>query len=167
MKPFLLTLSVFWILKVSIWMICTVAISLFFLTDDPTISVEESKMMIGVMAISLLPTALIVYAILSLVGTILPAAAALQDTSFGQILVTGRSVFWRTYGNLLLGNGLFSAGSLLLSVFILQVFDESEVLGLGQLLYFCWELTAMFGMLLTATALCIAYESGQLEKTGA
>ncbi len=164
-KPFLLILSAFWILKGSIWIICGVAMSFLLMTIDPAFQPDDVKSMLAVMIGAVLPTALIVYVMLSLVGTLLPAAAALQDISLGWVLVTGRAVLWRTYGNLFLGNGLFTLGSLLLAVIIHFEFGENEEVALGYLFYFCWELTAMFGMLLTATALCIAFESGQSQSS--
>lgn len=161
MKPFLLRLSVLWVLKAIILGICTLAIYRFVQVIDPTFHVTESDTMFALIGIGILPTALIVFAVLSLVGTMLPAAAVLQDASFGRAWATGRAVFWQTYKNLLLGNGLFAVATGLPFILIYFMFGEDEGTTSGYFSDFCWELTAMFGLLLTATALCIAYENGQ------
>jgi hypothetical protein len=161
MMPFFLRLSLFWILKAFILGICTLATYRFVQVIDPTFHVTDSDTMFALIGAGILPTALIVFAVLSLVGTMLPAAAVLQDASFGRAWATGRAVFWRTYKNLLLGNGLFAVVTGLPFILIYLRFGEVEGTTFGYFSDFCWELTAMFGLLLTATALCIAFESGQ------
>ncbi|PCJ04292.1 MAG: hypothetical protein COB16_19035 [Rhodobacteraceae bacterium] len=165
MKPFFLRLSVLWILKALILGICTLAIYWFVQVIDPTFHVTKSDTMFALIGIGILPTALIVFAVLSLVGSMLPAAAVLQDASFGRAWATSRAVFWRTYKNLLLGNGLFAVATGLPFILIYLMFGEVEGTTFGYFSDFCWELTAMFGLLLTATALCIAFESRQPQSS--
>jgi len=149
------------IFAILIWFICYIAI---FISVPDFDTDTNTGVVLGLMMIGLLPAAFVYFVFLALLGTMLPAVAVLQDASFGRALITGRAAFWRTYRNLLLGKGAFTLVSALCLGIIDRNFGWFEDAVLVYLATFLMALIWMIGLLLSATALCIAYESGQSQQ---
>jgi len=92
---------------------------------------------------------------LSLIGTVLPASALFEDASVKRAFAIGRRSFWRTSARLLVGGGLVSVVSLMLTPGAFAILPE------GFLMLFAAYLSSAYSIVLTATALCMAYEKGQ------
>ncbi|MFW8594296.1 hypothetical protein ACOHWE_08805 [Cribrihabitans neustonicus] len=156
--PFMLKLIVFWLLAAVAWALCSWGIY-------NTLEAPDRGKIFGVVILGILPAALLVYVVLALLGTVLPAAAALQDSGFSNALARGQRTFWVTLFRLLSGNGLFSlAGFAGMMLLILSMGNSSMIVveaGLG----FLGELVGFFGIHLTAAALCMAYEDS-LQTSG-
>lgn len=150
-KPFMLKLMVFWLLSAVAWGLSSWGIYQAAGEQGPEI-------LYGVMIMGLLPAAILVYIALALFGTVLPAAAALKDAGFSIALIRGKRTFWVTLLRLVTGNGLFTLAGFGSVFSLILVMSSSMTFGLETFLSFIAGLVGLFGILLTATALCMAYE---------
>lgn len=152
-KPFMLKLVAYWAIWAAIWAAC---IFILFRTSPG----NGSEYFIGLILLAAIPTALICYVFLGLFGTALPAAAALQDASYSTALKTGRRSFWRTFFRLVTGSGLSFIAAAFIVALLDQALGQFSATAANLVTEIVGELLGMFGVLLAATALCLAYEDG-------
>lgn len=155
-KPFMLRLTGLWLFSLLAW-------AVFSWLLYGVMSGSEQSFLIVVMVLGIVPAAVLVYVVLALYGTVLPAAAALQDARFATALRRGKQTFWKTLLLLLTGNGLFCLAAFA-GVFLLgnSLWDDAPR-AVTLLIDFLSQLAGLFGIHLTATALCMAYEAAGPE----
>ncbi|WP_297339614.1 hypothetical protein [Pseudophaeobacter sp.] len=154
MLPFMLRFAGLILIGAVIW-----AISAFCLWY--TIETHEEYLFLMLMIASLCPAALLFYGVLALAGTTLPAAARGQDASFGRAFEIGRKGFALTYLRLIGGNFLFTLVNIAIAIGLVVWLPVSQSIPLVYATDWLVKLCGIFALLLTATALCMAYEDGQ------
>lgn len=154
MLPFMLRFAGLLLIGAVIWAICAFSLWSFFASN-------EKSVIFLITILSLIPTALLSYGVLSLVGTVLPAAAAGQDASFGRAYEIGRQRFGRTYFRLITGNLLFSIANVVLTLGLAVLLPVSQSAPLVYATEWLLTVLSIIPLLLTATALCMAFEEGQ------
>lgn len=152
--PFMLRFAGLLLIAASVFAVCAFSLWSLFASN------EKSVIFVLTM-VSLLPTALLFYGVLSLVGTVLPAAAAGQDASFGRAYEIGRQRFGRTYFRLITGNLLFSIANVVLTLGLAVLLPVSQSAPLVYATEWLLTVLSIIPLLLTATALCMAFEEGQ------
>ncbi|KIC09625.1 hypothetical protein RA19_15005 [Leisingera sp. ANG-M1] len=153
-KPFMLRLVAFWLFSAVVW-------ALFCWAVYQIAGGEGRDVLYVVMIIALVPAAPVVYVALALFGTVFPAAAALQDAAMSNALARGKKTFWRTLFRLIAGNGLFTLAALAGATFLFFAVGGGINFALETFLSFLSGLVGLFGIHLTATALCMAYEEAR------
>lgn len=153
-KPFMLRLAGLWLLGFLAWAFS--AWLLYGIVPGP-----ERTLPIVVMMLGIFPAGLLVYVVLALFGTTLPAAAALQDARFSTALQRGRQSFWKTLLLLMMGNGVFTLASIAGVILLGSHLWEDAPRAVTLLIDFLSQLAGLFGIHLTATALCMAYENAE------
>lgn len=153
-KPFMLRLVGLWLVGFLAW--AFFAWLLYGIVPGPKRTLPMVVMMLGI-----LPAGLLVYVVLALFGTALPAAAALQDARFSTALQRGKQSFWTTLLLLLTGNGLFTLASFSCVILLGNSLWEDAPRAVTLLLDFLVQLAGLFSIHLTATALCMAYEAAE------
>ncbi|MEP2715480.1 hypothetical protein [Pseudophaeobacter sp.] len=154
MLPFLLRFTGLMLIGAVIWAICGFCLWSIF---EPS----ENDVFFIVMVSSLLPAALLFYGVLSLIGPVLPAAAAGQDASFGKAFQIGRQGFGRNYLRLISGNFLFTIINIAFTLGLVVLLPATQIAPFVYATDWLLGLVGVFALLLTATALCMAYEEGQ------
>lgn len=117
----------------------------------------------GILLLAMIPALLINGLVLSLIGTMLPAAAVQDDASLRASLRRGKRSFFKTLWRLFYGSFLFG-----LAVFALGI---AAIWGLAQygvainapglVLSIIGNLVGLFSITLAATALSLAYEAAE------
>ncbi|MFA3918581.1 hypothetical protein [Ruegeria hyattellae] len=150
--PFMWRLGMFWLVTACFWgLFLYLIVGLLPETDKTSVT--------GAAILALVPAALVFYVLAALFGTVLPAAASESDLSLATAFQRGRVSFWVTIWRLLTGNGLFSIVSLvaLLSLANIEIANTGPAMDIA--VGVLGELFGMFMIMLTAAALCMAYET--------
>ena len=127
-------------------------------------STEPNSIETGI-ALSMMIAAILYGLLMAYVGTILPASAVKENSSWKSAIKRGKLKFWITLWRLVAGYLFWSLGSIaLITVVMLSVpnvgIDLENGTGPFAISYFGYMLTC-FGILLAATALSISYREAE------
>ncbi|WP_372571188.1 hypothetical protein [Ruegeria jejuensis] len=150
--PFCWRMGLFWLFAACVW-------GFFFYLIFGLLPEVDKGSVFGAGMLALVPAALVFYVVAALVGTVLPAAAMEGDMSITTAFRRGRGSFWKTIWRLIAGNGLFSIVSLVALIALASHIPVNAGPVIGTALGILGEVSGMFTIMLTAAALCLAYET--------
>lgn len=152
MGSFIWRMFGWWLFAGAAWLCCFLALRWLFLWMFDEMAGEQ---LAGLVVIALIPTTVIALPALAAFGTVLPAVAIGGDSSLGRAWQRGRQTFWSTLGQLWGGNILFFVGA---NAVLLWLFPTTGVVIIDGAFQVLFELAGLFAILLTASALSLAYQ---------
>lgn len=150
--PFLWRMFGWWLFAGTIWLCSFLILRWLFLPSFKGLTSDEFA---GAVIISLIPTVIVTLPVLAALGTVLPAAAVGGDDRLAAAWRRGRQTFWRTLGRIWGGNILFFVIANGVLLWLIPTTGVIVIDGAFQILF---ELVGFFAILLTASALSLAYQ---------
>ncbi len=160
-RPFLIRFGLLWLAFFVAIMLTAWAI--YKLLGSTSIDTEQ---FIGALILSLVAMFPVYGIVLSLVGTILPAAALNEDAGLDLAFARGKKTFWKTLGRLTVGSFLFGCATFAVGLWLFSYVVGHDVES-GILYYSVSFLVSVLSCgitLLAATALSMAYQ--EVETPG-